>query len=140
MKVFLTSRMKNMQPLYLLSGQVPPPPCYCYYLYLGVSVQRGWTPDAWSGGHLSPDSIWMGMEETERVVYPNTDFPQVSGNFKEYQPRSYTKGRGTEASQSREGERIIEQVWRKVNLATTVSSLLGSQNKVEYCLNKPQPL
>ena len=80
------------------------------------------------------------MEETERVVYPNTDFPQVSGNFKEYQPRSYTKGRGTEASQSREGERIIEQVWRKVNLATTVSSLLGSQNKVEYCLNKPQPL
>ena len=125
MKVFLTSRMKNMWPLYLLSGQVPPPPCYCYYLYLGVSVQRGWTPDAQSGECLSPDSIWMGMEETGRVVYPNTDFPEISGKFKEYQPRSYTKGRGTEASQSREGKRIIELVCRKVNLATTSVFLAG---------------
>ena len=80
------------------------------------------------------------MEETGSVVYPNTDFPQISGNFKEYQPRSYTKGRVTEANQSIEGKRIIELVWRKVNLATTVSSLLGSQNKVECCPNKPQPL
>ena len=53
----LTSRMRNMWSLYLLSGKDSAPPCSCHYLYLGVSVHRGQIPTAQPGAHLSPVSI-----------------------------------------------------------------------------------
>ena len=52
--VSLTSRMRTMQPLYLLSGQDSAPPPSCCYLHLGVSVHKGQTPAAQSRIRLSP--------------------------------------------------------------------------------------
>ena len=53
-KVSLTSRMRYMWSLYLLSGQDSAPLCSSYYLCLGVSVHRRQSSAAQPGAHLSP--------------------------------------------------------------------------------------
>ena len=55
-KVSLTSRMRNMWSLYLLSEWDSAALCLCYYLFLEVSVHRGQTSAAQPGDHLSSAS------------------------------------------------------------------------------------
>ena len=56
-KFSLTSRMRNMWSLYLLSRQDSASLSPCHYLYLRESVHRGQTSAAQPGAHLSPASI-----------------------------------------------------------------------------------
>ena len=56
-EVSLTSRMRNMWSLYLLSKQDSVPPCSCHYLCLGISVHGEQVPAATSGTHLSISSL-----------------------------------------------------------------------------------
>ena len=60
-RVSLTSRMRNLWPLYLLSEQDSTSPCLCCYLCLGVSVHKGWIPAAQPGAHLCPASTELLM-------------------------------------------------------------------------------
>ena len=62
-EVSLTSRMRNMWSLYLLSKQDAAPPCSCHNLYLEVSVHRGQIPVAQPGTHLSP--VLLGLKPSQ---------------------------------------------------------------------------
>ena len=55
--VSLTSRMRNMCSLYLLSKQDSAPSCSFHNLYLKVYVHRGQIPVSQPGTHLSFASI-----------------------------------------------------------------------------------
>ena len=68
-EVSLTSRMRNMWSLYLLSKQDSAPPCSCHYLYLGVSEHRWEVQAAQIRAHPSPVSNLPWEMWTPRNLY-----------------------------------------------------------------------
>ena len=68
-EVSLTSRMRNMWSLYLLSKQDSAPPSSFHYLYPGVSVHRGQISAAQPGAHLFPVSNPCWAMWTSRNLY-----------------------------------------------------------------------
>ena len=63
----LSSRLRNMWSLYLLSMQDSAPPCSCHSLPW-VSVHKGQIPAAQPGVYLSPASPWSWTSQVLEII------------------------------------------------------------------------